>query len=183
MFLCMHMFFVLLTISNSAAQSFWRKTNTFQPTTYHTITLSNENEELNFFEEASSLIYSWLSEEERRQLHEELYNEEVRDISELIPELRLLRLLHFIQVKYIRVAEWVDGTLGLLETISFKDPDLVIGDLVFKDADNKDVSLLWLQKKLREAKPQVTFKDFLRQLGLQEEFENYLASSHRGWQE
>ena len=145
--------------------------------------MGNENEGVNFFEEASSLIYSWLSEEERRQLHEELYSEEVRDISELVPELRLLRLLHFIQVKYIRVAEWVDGISGLLETISFKNPDFVIEDIVFKDADNDDVSLLWLQEKLREAKPQVTFENFLSQVGLREEYGNYTASLHRGWQE
>lgn len=155
----------------------------FQPTTYQTITLGSENEGVNFFEEASSLIYSWLSEEERRQLHEELYSEEIRDISELIPELRLLRLLHFIQVKYIRVAEWVEGISGLLKTINFKKPDFVIEDVVFKDADNEDVSLLWLQEKLREAKPEVTFENFLSQVGLREEYENYTVSSRKGWQE
>lgn len=136
-----------------------------------------ENGEINFFEEASSLIYKWLSEEERMQLHREFYSEEVRDITELEPELRLFRLLHFIQVKYIKAEEWVSGIAGLLETISSENPNFLTEDVIFKDANDEDVSLMGLREKFSEARPQSAFTNFLRQLELQEEFERYLASS------
>ena len=145
--------------------------------------MSLKNEEFDFFEEASSLIYRWLSEEEREQLHRELYSEEVRNITELRPELRFFRLLHFIQVKYIKVEEWVSRISDLLETISSKNPDFLIEDLSFKDTNNEDVSLSELQEKVTEAKPQTAFEDFLRQLGLQKEFEYYTVSSQKEWRE
>jgi len=145
--------------------------------------LSLRNEEFDFFEEASSLIYRWFSEEERAQLHRELSSEEVRNILELRPELRFFRLLHFIQVKYIKVEEWVSRISDLLETLSSKNPDFLIEDLVFKDVNNEDVSLFELQEKVTEAKLQTAFEDFLRQLGLRKEFEYYIGSSQKEWRE
>jgi hypothetical protein len=145
--------------------------------------LGFENGEFNFFEEASSLIYKWLSEEERVQLHREFFSEEVRDITELEPELRFFRLLHFIQVKYIKAEEWVSGISGLLETISSENPNFLMEDVIFKDVNDKDVGLIELREKFSEARPQIAFANFLRQLELQEEFERYLASSQRGWRE
>jgi hypothetical protein len=145
--------------------------------------LDSGNEELGFFEEATSLIYKWLSEEERMQLHREFHSEEVRDITELEPELRFFRLLHFIQVKYIKAEEWVRGISDLLETISSENPNFFMKDVTFKDTNDEDVSLVELREKLSEARPQVAFANFLRQLGLQEEFERYLVSSQRGWPE
>jgi len=125
----------------------------------------------------ASLIYKWFSEEERVQLHSELYSEGVRNITELRPELRFFRLLHFIQVKYIKIEEWVSKISDLLETIGSKNPDLLIEDLVFKDANNEAVSLLELQEKVTEAKPRTVFENFLRQLRLQKEFEDYTVPS------
>jgi len=145
--------------------------------------LGIENESLDFFEEASSLIYKWLSEEERNQLLMELYGENVRNIAELSPELQFFRLLHFIEVRFIRVEKWGSRIAELLENIRSKNSDLFIEDLVFKDANNDDVSLLELREKLREAKPKITFEHFLQQLGLQKEYERFIASSRERWRE
>ena len=123
--------------------------------------MSLENEEFNFFEEASSLIYKWLSEEERMQLRRELYSEEVGSIEELRPELRFLRLLHFIQVKYIKVENWANRISDLLEVFRSKNQRLFIEDTVFKDANGEDVSLMELREKLGEASPKATFSAFL----------------------
>ena len=139
--------------------------------------MSIENENSGFFEEASSLIYRWLSEEERNQLIMELYGENVRNIAELSPELRFFRLLHFIEVRFIRVEKWISRIAELLQNISSKNPDLFMEDLVFKDANDEDVSLFDLQEKLREVKPQSAFEDLLRQLELKEDYERYVSSS------
>lgn len=136
-----------------------------------------ENENFDFFEEASSLIYRWLSEEERNQLVMELYGENVRNIAELSPELRFFRLLHFIEVRFIRVEKWVSRITELLENISSKNSNLFIEDLVFKDANDEDVSLLELREKLREVKPQSAFDDLLRQLEFKEDYERYMNST------
>ena len=136
-----------------------------------------ENENFDFFEEASSLIYKWLSEEERNQLLMELYGENVRNISELSPELRFFRLLHFIEVRFIRVEKWVSRIAELLENISSKNSDFFIEDIVFKGANDEDVSLLELREKLREIKPQSAFEDLLQQIGFKEEYERYMSSS------
>ena len=139
--------------------------------------MSPKNEEPDFFEEASSLIYRWLSKEERMQLHRELYGEDVRNIEELRPELRFFRLLHFLEVRFIRVEKWVSRITELLENISSKNSNLFIEDLIFKDANDEDVSLMELREKLGEVKPQSAFDDLLWQLEFKEDYERYMSSS------
>jgi hypothetical protein len=139
--------------------------------------LDIENENFDFFEEASSLIYTWLSEEERNQLLMELYGENVRNIAELSPELRFFRLLHFLEVRFIRVEKWVSRITELLENISSKNSNLFIEDLIFKDANDEDVSLMELREKLGEVKPQSAFDDLLWQLEFKEDYERYMSSS------
>lgn len=107
----------------------------------------------------------------------ELYGENVRNIAELSPELRFFRLLHFIEVRFIRVEKWVSRITELLENISSKNSNLFIEDLVFKDANDEDVSLLELREKLREVKPQSAFDDLLRQLEFKEDYERYMNST------
>lgn len=139
--------------------------------------MSIENENFDFFKEASSLIYRWLSEEERNQLLMELYGENVRNIAELSPQLRFFRLLHFIEVRFIRVGKWVSRIAELLENISSENSDLFIEDLIFKDANDEDVRLFELREELREVKPQSAFEDLLRQLEFKEDYERYMSSS------
>ena len=138
--------------------------------------MSLVREEDDFFEEASSLIYSWLSEEEKRQLQAELIEEETASIQELRSDLRFFRLLHFIQVKYIKVEEWISAIFHLLEVVNSKSPNVQIEDIVFKDADDKDVSIRKIQGELRIAKPETIFQGFLEQIKLRSEFSRYLTS-------
>ncbi|UCE15616.1 MAG: hypothetical protein JSV12_07020 [Candidatus Bathyarchaeota archaeon] len=123
------------------------------------------------------MIYRWLSEEERNQLLMELYGENVRNIAELSPQLRFFRLLHFIEVRFIRVGKWVSRIAELLENISSENSDLFIEDLIFKDANDEDVRLFELREELREVKPQSAFEDLLRQLEFKEDYERYMSSS------
>jgi len=145
--------------------------------------LSSKNEEIDFFEEGSNLIYEWLSEEERMQLQEELRGEAVRNIAELRPDSRFFRLLRFVQVKYIGVEGWANRISEILEDLNSRKPDFFIEDLIFKDANNEGVSLLKLKGELMEARPKTAFENLLRQLGLLKEFQRYAASPQEWWQE
>jgi hypothetical protein len=149
--------------------------------------LALENEDIQFFREASSLIYDWLTkeEEDRVQLHTELYAEKIRNIEKLDPKKLFFRLIHYIQVKYIKVQEWANDVFKNLESIQSKVPDFSIEDLIFRDANEKDVSLRELQSELSKREPSAVFKSFLDQLELQEQFRHYLNSlqEREEWQE
>jgi len=145
--------------------------------------LSSSREEDDFFEEASSLIYNQLSEEDKIQLHTELADEETPDIKELEPKIRFFRLLNFIEVRYVRVEDWTKKTFDSLEYINSKSQNLPIEDLVFKDANNEDVSFRSLLSRLETLKPRKSFEVLLVQLGLQEEFRKYLDSPKVEWSE
>lgn len=141
----------------------------------------NRDEE--FFQEASSLLYNWLPEEEKRQLHIELAGEEILSIKELRPDLRFFRLLHFIQVKYVKVEEWIARIFGFVKTINSNNPDFPITDVVLKDANDKNVSLGVLWKALKTVMSEIDFQSFLKQLELQEGFRTYLDSLKMEWLE
>jgi len=138
---------------------------------------------MEFFKEASSLIYHWLTEEERVQLLTELHDEDIRNIEELRPDMRFFRLFHFIQVKYIKVEEWVNSIFRNLESISSKSSNFFAEDLVFKDANDKNVSLLDLQERLTDIRPQSIFRNLLEQVELQEQFKLYLDHLKKRWHE
>ena len=123
------------------------------------------------------MMYDWLPEEEKLQLHAELADEEIRNIEELEPKMRFFRLLHFIQVKYIEVGEWTGDIFHFLEIVNSKcSNNMIIQDLVFRDANDKEVSLRGIQQEIRVLKPQTIFRSFLEELRLREEFSSYLNS-------
>jgi hypothetical protein len=136
--------------------------------------LSDKDED-NFFEEASGLIYNWLSDEEKLQLNLELIEEETINIKNLKPKLRFFRLLHFLYVKYIRVDDWVIKLHVFLETINSKTQKIIV-DLKFKDTNEEEVSLLEYSKKLRSANLKSFFEELLEQTELKEEFNFYIDS-------
>ena len=92
------------------------------------------NEE--FFEEVFSLIYEWLSEGDKIQLKREISNQEFPSFDELSPMIRFFRLLNFIEVRYIKIENWIDKTSELLETFRLENEGFNLSDLVIID-DNK----------------------------------------------
>ncbi len=139
--------------------------------------LSDKDED-DFFEAASLLIYNWLSNEEKLQLHLELIEEEILNIKTLRPKLRFFRLLHFLNVKYVRVDGWVTEIHGFLETINSKSQknQNIIEDITFKDTNEEEVSLFEYSTKLRSANLKSLFEEFLEQTELKEEFNFYIDS-------
>lgn len=87
-------------------------------------------EEDKFFEEASSLIYKELSEEERMQLQMELLEENIAYVGELKPKWRFFRLLRFIQVGYARVQRWASGIREILREINSNKSEVFIDEVV-----------------------------------------------------
>jgi hypothetical protein len=138
----------------------------------------NENEG-NFFKDASDLIYNWLSDEERIQLHEEL-GDGIRSINDLEPNERFFALLRFVEVKYVKITKWIDDILSLLETIKWKDPDFVTEDIVFSETDGEYASLREIQRRLRgaftEAGGSQDIEALLERLNLRELFNHYVES-------
>lgn len=133
-----------------------------------------------FWEEASALLYDWLSEDDRWLLRSELYEEDIADLRELSPNIRFFRLLHFVQVKYIRVEEWVDAISGFVETINSKNPDATIEGIILEDEEGKEVSLRQIRREVHELRPQAVFGELLETLELQEEYSLFLQSLKKG---
>jgi hypothetical protein len=128
-----------------------------------------------FFQEAASLIYGKLSEEERTQLLSELLEENIAHIEQLKPRWRFFRLLRFIQIGYMRAQGWAIEVHKILKEKNWSEPDVIIDDVIITDLNNEKMSLSELEK-FQPAITDAMLYQLLDKLELKKEYEEYLRS-------
>ena len=65
----------------------------------------DENER-SFYEDAAKEIYDWLSPEKKIKLELELFTEGISGLESLDPLERLLRLMYFLDMNFIKTVDW-----------------------------------------------------------------------------
>lgn len=64
-----------------------------------------------FFEQAATEIYEWLPNDKRMKFDMELISEGFSDIEDLNVRERFFRLLHFLEVNYVKPVNWANNIL------------------------------------------------------------------------
>ena len=134
----------------------------------------NEDDRL-FFREAANAIYEWLPIDKRVKLGLELASEGKSNIEELKERARFFRLLRFLEVNYIRVVDWSDNTLKLLEKVN-QAKESPIEDIELRLFEKEKNSLTKIFKELSETEIRSLFYDTLDKLELSEEYAKYSIS-------
>ncbi len=128
-----------------------------------------------FFKEASNVIYNWLSPEKRLKFSQELATEGLSNIEDLKEKERFFRLLHFLEVNYIKVVEWAGKTLESLNAInkSSKNP---VKDIKLELTEQEGTSFSEIFNDLSESKIKTLFYSTLDQLEISSEYKKQLFS-------
>lgn len=134
----------------------------------------NENDR-SFFREAANTIYEWLPIDKRVKLGLELASEGKSNIEELNERDRFFRLLHFLEVNYIRVVDWSGNTLKLLETVN-QAKESPIKDIELRLFEKEKNSLTKIFKELSETGIRSLFYDTLNKLELSEEYARHFIN-------
>lgn len=136
--------------------------------------MSESTDDIDFYAQAYQLIYTWLTDEEKIQFNIETLDEKLSFNNErFLPQ--LLRLIHFLQVKYVNLEKYTDGIFSNLSHISEVDSNKKIQDIVISYEDEK-YSLLNLQKTLKREKTGDRFQSFLKETRLKQLYDRYLIT-------
>lgn len=139
------------------------------------------NAENIFYEQAYTLIYNWLTEEEKTQFKLELLYEEEYD-EKLNLETSFFRILQFVYVKYINLEKYTNGILNLTNDKLNKYSDIKIEDIIIDDLDN-EISIKEIDARLKSENLLQIFHSFLKEINVQEEYENYIKTDYNSGEE
>lgn len=129
-----------------------------------------------FFEKATTMIYKWLSDEEKLALNIELRSEGFLGINDLGIKDRFFRLLNFLEVKYTRVEEWIKGIYQYIEKINAVSyDDSQINEIEIKLFVDKILRLSDVEKKFLGSDLKGYFFTTLRKAELERGYKRYVA--------
>ena len=140
--------------------------------------LSKEDNE--FFEEGSAIIYDSLPFEDKVKLHRELLDEGFLTIEDLTPvSERFFRLLHFLDVNYVKPADWTRETIEIIKKFSRKEMGQ---DSFLKVELKKELYLQDIGQLLGQTKPKEAFSTALLEMKLSDKYQKYLSNKVEGKQ-
>lgn len=129
-----------------------------------------------FFEQASMTIYKWFADEEKLKITSELRSGGLLGINDLKVKDRLFRLLHFIEVRYVRIGKWVNDIFRHLKEINaIPQSETKIEDVEINDLQDKILRLSTVAEKFSEGNIEKYFVATLRELELEKEYKQYIT--------
>ena len=133
-----------------------------------------DKDDLAFFRDAANKIYDWLPPDKKIKLHIELASEGLSNIEELAENERFFRLLHFLEVNYIKVVDWTEQTIQRLKRFDEAHEITNIKDIEIELAERETFSLHKISNELLESKITDLFYSTLDSLELGKEYKYYL---------
>lgn len=131
-----------------------------------------------FFEEATKEIYKWLPLHKKVKLNNELLNEGVVGLKDLNVTERFFRLLHFIDVNYIKPVDWCQQTVGSIKRIN--TPIEVNNFQLIKVELKEGIYLDEISEKLAKSEIKKLFFSTLEEIGVKDRYEKYLKDKKEG---
>lgn len=135
----------------------------------------NEDDK-SFFRDAANAIYEFLPLDKRIKLNLEFMSEGFSDIKELGEKERFFRLLHFLEVNYIRVVDWAGGTIERLRRIDEAQKKSSIKDIEIELFGKEKTSLYKIYKELSDRKIKDLFNSTISSLELEQEYKRYVIN-------
>lgn len=133
-----------------------------------------DKDDLSFFRDATNKIYNWLPLDKKTKLNIELASEELSNIEELAEKERFFRLLHFLEVNYIKVVDWAEQTIQRLKRFDEAHEITNIKDIEIELVERETFSLHKIFNELSESGIKDLFYSTLDSLELEKEYKYYL---------
>ena len=133
----------------------------------------DENDK-SFFRDAATAIYNWLPPDKKIKLNLELASEGLSNIEELKEKERFFRLLHFLEVNYVKVVDWTEQTIARLKRINETQEITKIKDIEIELPEKGRTSFRKITSELSESEIKDLFYSTLDSLELGKEYKYYL---------
>jgi hypothetical protein len=129
-----------------------------------------------FFRDAAHTIYEWLPTDKKIKLGLELTAEGLSNIEELSEKERFFRLLHFLEVNFVKVVDWAAETLELLRKVNEAQKNPSINDVELGLFEKEKTTLYQILKELSETEIGKQFNATLAKLQVEEEYKRYIIT-------
>jgi len=133
-----------------------------------------DKNDLSFFGDAAREIYDWLPPHKKTKLNIELASEGLSNIEELSEKERFLRLLHFLEVNYVRVVDWAEQTIQKIRKLDETHKITNIKSIEIDLVERKTFSLQDISNELSKSGIKDLFYSTLNSLELGKEYKYYL---------
>ena len=136
------------------------------------------DEQKQFFKEAYKIIYHWLPFDKKIKLALELASEGLTDTEKLNEREQFFHLLHFLEVNYVKIINWTEKTLDLLNIIN--QTQLERNKQRIEIAFDGENNLTDVYQNLKKSEVDRLFFSVLDQLEIKSEYEQYLLNLKGG---